>query len=135
MSRDEWCAIRTTGRAECRAFIGLCALLLSACGAKRAAEPRDLADANDTGAALAARSNLERAVLGSVSSIPIGQPTRIAGATVTAEAAYSAASGRTCRAVSMTADSQEATSHRLACSSGKAWFFVPDVFAGPHSRH
>jgi hypothetical protein len=112
-------------------------LALASCGCASApgAEARDLADANDTGSALGARSTSEAVVLTAVSSLPSGQPRQMAGTTVIAEPAYAAASGRTCRALSLNPTRPGKASHRLACTTGGAWFFVPDVFGGNESRN
>jgi hypothetical protein len=90
---------------------------------------RDAADANDTGRTLAARSDAERAVLLKVASLPNGSPQQVGEFTVVADPAYDAASGRTCRALHLKSAAPNGASDRLACSDGKAWFFVPDVFA------
>jgi len=86
-----------------------------------------VADANDTGRSVGARSNVEREVLKAIPSLPSSKPQQVAGATVVAEPAYPAASGRTCRAFSINAKNNP-EGHRLACTNGGAWFFVPDVF-------
>jgi hypothetical protein len=56
-----------------------------------------------------------------------GATLRVGDETVVGDAAYAAASGRTCRRLQLTQGSGP-TSDRLACSDGGAWFFVPDVF-------
>jgi hypothetical protein len=62
--------------------------------------------------------------------LPTGTPRRVGAATIVAEAAYTAASGRTCRSLSISNDPAGKTSHRLACAGGGDWFFAPDVFGG-----
>jgi hypothetical protein len=47
--------------------------------------------------------------------------------TVVADGAYTAASGRTCRALTMGTAGKNA--RRLACHNGGSWYFVPDVFS------
>jgi hypothetical protein len=121
------------GRALERGRFSLLSLLvLDACSATPLPSPRDVADANDTGRALAARTDDERAVLGQLPTLASGQPRRLGSVTVTAEAPYTAASGRTCRALQLTPTAAPVTRHRLACREGAAWFFVPDVFEGEH---
>lgn len=105
-----------------------CALGLAACASPPPASARDVADANDTGRAVGARSNVEREVLKAIPSLPSSKPQQVAGATVIAEPAYVAASGRTCRAISLDSKSKAESRHRLVCTNGGAWFFVPDVF-------
>jgi hypothetical protein len=120
-------------RRSCTELAGAGALILAmtAGGCSRpAVEPRAVADANDTGATLAPRNDVERAVLKAVSSLPTGAPSRVAGATVVAEAAYTAASGRTCRSLSINNPPGSQSVYRLACANGGSWFFAPDVFGG-----
>lgn len=106
------------------------ALFAFACSPRPETSARDAADANDTGRVLAPRSESERALLQQLATLPSGVARRIADATVTAEAPYEAASGRTCRAISVSSPATAKKSRRLACNDGKAWFFVPDVFSG-----
>jgi hypothetical protein len=108
--------------------LGALALVLSGCS-RPVVEARAAADANDTGAKLGPRNELERAVLQALSSLPAGKPSKVGGAVVVAETAYTAASGRTCRSLNISsAASAGKTSHRLACVNGGSWFFAPDVF-------
>lgn len=102
-------------------------LCLVACSSGPVPSPRDVADANDTGRTLDARSATERALLVEAASLPSGTQRRVGGATVVADAAYAAASGRTCRVLHIT-EAAAKVMDRLACSDGKSWFFVPDVF-------
>lgn len=108
--------------------VAVCALLLAplSCSSQPQTEPRDVADANDTGRALPAHTRLEQALLRALPSLPSGRPRQIEGATVMAEAAYTAASGRTCRTLSIQANGKARS--RLACHAEGAWYFVPDVF-------
>jgi hypothetical protein len=101
--------------------------LLAACAAPPQASPRDLADANDTGGTLKATSASEREILERLPRLANGAALRVGDGTVVGDAAYAAASGRTCRRVQLTQGSGR-KSDRLACSDGGAWFFVPDVF-------
>jgi hypothetical protein len=103
------------------------ACLVMACASAHPPSPRDLADANDTGRSVRAVNESERALLQQITRLPTGAPLRVGSTTVVAEPLYYAASGRPCRAIHITAPSNE-TSHRLSCSDGKGWFFVPDVF-------
>ncbi len=100
---------------------------LTACAAQPQPSPRDVADANDTGGRLAPSGEADRALLRQLPKLPSGAPQRVGDATVVAEPAYQAASGQTCRALHVTHANASAR-HRLACTDGKTWFFVPDVF-------
>ena len=103
-------------------------ILLGACSSQPAMNPRDAADANDTGGRLVPNGQGERAVLGRLSTLPSGKPERIGDETVLVGAPYLAASGQTCRPLDLTGGPASSKRHRLACTDGRAWFFVPDVF-------
>jgi hypothetical protein len=104
--------------------------LCTACASSPPLSPRDVADANDTGRTLAPTNQSERELLQRIPQLPAGPAQRIGDDVVVVEAAYAAASGRTCRAVRLTASKTGKTSHRVACNGGGSWFFVPDVFGG-----
>jgi len=108
-------------------FTSLAATLIG-CSAPLALSPRDAADANDTGRRVVPSDAGERALLNQVAGLPSGGARQIGQTTVVAEDPYQAASGRVCRALRVTQEKNRATT-RLACSDGKSWFFVPDVFA------
>jgi hypothetical protein len=93
--------------------------------------PRDVADANDTGGTLPAEDDVDRAVLRELAQLPSGSPRQFGSKSVVAEAPYTAASGRSCRALHFTTTARASVS-RLACNDGKSWFFVPDVFGASH---
>jgi hypothetical protein len=115
------------------ALLGMVALSI-ACSSRPMTSARDVADANDTGRTVNASSAAERAVLAVLSSLPSGSPKVVSGLTVLAQAPYSAASGRTCRALNVRPEGTDKASARLACSNdGKSWFFVPAVLAGEGS--
>lgn len=122
------------GRAELgRALAGAALLLASfftACSSQPALGQAEIRDANDVGSASPGKTEQERELLRKVASLPSGNPSRVGSTLVTAEAPYTAASGRTCRALHV-GEGKQAT-ERLACNDGRAWFFVPDVF-GPGS--
>lgn len=104
------------------------ALLLISCAGAPAASPRDVADANDVGRTLAPTSDGERYLLKRLPELPAGGSVRLDGGTATADATYDSASGRKCRSVHFSSGSRQSM-HRLACTDGLAWFFVPEVFA------
>jgi hypothetical protein len=97
--------------------------------------PRDAADANDTGRTVDARTEAERALLQELASLPAGKAKLVGDVSVLAHAPYTAASGRTCRALEITPQPGGKGIGRLACSQDdKTWFFVPDVFGGDSTR-
>lgn len=100
----------------------------AACASARPPSDRDIADANDTGRTLTADTAAERELLRRLPQLRAGTPQSIGEDSVVAEPAYTAASGRTCRALWLTSGKAGNTSHRVACSNGSEWFFVPDVF-------
>jgi len=71
--------------------------------------------------------DVEATVLKRLDGWPAGQAWAVGGVSVTAEAAYAAASGRHCRSVTFARGAGATT--RLACHDGARWFYVPDVFA------
>jgi hypothetical protein len=108
-------------------FTSLVATLIG-CSAPPPISPRDAADANDTGRRVVPSTAGERDLLTQVARLPSGGSQRIGQTTVVAEDPYQAASGRICRALRVTQEKNRAV-QRLACTDGKSWFFVPDVFA------
>lgn len=114
-----------------RSATGLtCWLLLVACASPAPVGARDVADANDTGGRLKVTSPADVFLLQQLPRLPSGSAQRVGDATVVADTAYSAASGQTCRAVHVTMPPRSEAIDRLACSDGRQWFFVPDVFGG-----
>jgi hypothetical protein len=87
------------------------------------AEPSAIEPANE----------IERAILQRLPTLVPEQPVTIDGAIVSAAAPYHAASGRTCRSLTITGADHTAHS-RLACREDAAWFFVPQVFQTDESR-
>jgi hypothetical protein len=120
-------------RAEGIDAVAVAVLLLMSCSGPPPLSARDAADATDTGRTIAASDANERAVLDAVSTLPVGVPRRLGGVNVVADAPYSAASGRTCRALHVAAD-HERGRDRLACTDGVRWFFVPEVAGAPASE-
>lgn len=117
------------GRRRAKAlFLG--GWLLMACSSAPQPSARDVADASDTGRAVTAATQTERELLQLAADLPVGKARKVGTAMVISEAAYVAASGRTCRALHVTAAGSGTAVHRLACNDGKSWFFVPDVFGG-----
>jgi len=113
------------------------AVLVLACGCGGATPPPDRQaelDARDVGTTVEPASEDERRVLEQLPELVPGKRVTIGSLTVVAERPYPAASGRTCRSVTLTASGQKRSPRpRLACSEGGSgeWFFVPDVFAEP----
>lgn len=99
-----------------------------ACSSSKPLPARDVADANDTGRTLAARNQAERQLLEKVAGLRNDRAEQVGGLSVVAEAPYAAASGRTCRALSLKQAGASNGMSRVACTDGKQWFFVPDVF-------
>src|SRR5215207_6561632 len=122
--------MNVTGPPLLIALFAATAVMLNACSGPPAASARDVADANDTGRTLTPQTANERQLLRQLSQLPNGTPQRIGDTSVIADTPYNAASGHTCRAVRLTAKQTPTTDHRLACTDGRGWFFVPDVFMG-----
>jgi hypothetical protein len=114
---------------------GLSSVLLAiACSSQPAASASDIASANDTGRTVTATNDGERALLKEVANLPSGASRQVQGLTVRAGKTYAAASGRTCRALTVTSSGSKAPTERLVCSDGASWFFVPDVMGGTGSE-
>lgn len=111
------------------ALCPLALLSLGACSRPASISARDAADANDTGQSVDAKNSSEREVLKQIPTMPSGAARRFGDLWVTAASPYAAASGRTCRPLELGQTRAQQTIHRLACTAGGAWFFVPDVFA------
>ena len=89
-------------------------------------------DAADTGGTVEPSSAEEQKVLDGLSDLAPGKTHNVGSLRVVADRPYFAASGRTCRRVTMTPGSGKASAAtRLACTEGQKWFFVPDVFRAP----
>lgn len=110
------------------------AALLVACSSVRQPSPRDVADANDTGRGLTAASEAEREIIRQLPQLREGAEVRVRDFSVVGDPAYSSASGRTCRALHLTQRGTGKVQHRLACSEGSTWFFVPDVLGAENSK-
>jgi hypothetical protein len=123
-------ATELMGRRTIERAFGLLATgaLLIACSSAPGHSARDAADANDTGRTLAAKNDSERALLAALPTLRSGTAERVGDVTLVADAPYTAASGRICRSLHITKSKQRSAGDRLACSNGKDWFFVPDVF-------
>jgi hypothetical protein len=116
-----------------RLFLVLVALGGASCGGSTL-PPDDPAvlDANDTGGRLQPASESERKLLEALGQMPAGTEQKVGSLSVVADRPYHAASGRVCRRVTIASAAPQAESGtRLACSDGKSWFFVPDVFIAP----
>jgi hypothetical protein len=121
-------------RVEARWAAWLPVLVLWSCSSAPPPSARDVADANDTGGTLHPKNETDRELLKELPSLPSGTPQRVAGASVVADAPYTSASGRSCRAMHVTTQRAGRATPRLACTDGKAWFFVPDVFGNSSSE-
>lgn len=75
----------------------------------------------------------EREILQRLPALAPEQPVTIEGAIVSAAAPYHAASGRTCRFLTITGADRSSRS-RLACREDAAWFFVPPIFQSDDSQ-
>jgi hypothetical protein len=74
-------------------------------------------------------------VLERLNDMPTQKRQTVGNLSVVADPPYAAASGRTCRRVTLTSTAKPQTSTmRLACKDGKAWQFVPSVFLAPGGK-
>jgi len=79
-----------------------------------------------------AASPAEAKVLERLDQLPVAQARSVDSLNVVADAPYAAASGKTCRRLTLTSLEPPKTSRtRLACRNGEGWGFVPSVFSAP----
>jgi hypothetical protein len=111
---------------------GLGCLMATACGGDRQ-EPRAQSGGPVLGDGTAEpASPSELKVLAALDELAPGQPRAIGDLSVVADAPYHAASGRTCRGVTLTSTLPPKHSRtRLACKHGQQWQFAPSVFLAP----
>jgi hypothetical protein len=110
----------------------LAALWLACCSTRQPPRPvHPGLDGSDERGVVSPATDTERAVLERLGSLAPGQREQVRGVAVVAEPAYAAASGRSCRRLALGPSGGNASEARLACSEGKGWFFVPNVFASP----
>lgn len=114
-------------KTQLRCSLAAFCLFLAACASAPTMSARDLSDANDTGRTLAAEDDADRALLRDLPTLKTGSPRRYGSKSVVADDPYTSASGRSCRTLHLTTTTRAPT-ERLACTDGKSWFFVPDVF-------
>ncbi|HEU5076601.1 MAG TPA: DVU3141 family protein [Polyangiaceae bacterium] len=79
-----------------------------------------------------AASPAEAKVLERLDQLPVAEARPVDTLSVVADAPYAAASGKTCRRLTLTPLEPPKTSRtRLACKDGDRWAFVPSVFLVP----
>ena len=113
-------------------IFGLGCLVVTACGGERR-EPRTQSGTSVMGDGTAeAASPSELKVLAVLGELVPGKTRTIGELSVVADAPYYAASGKTCRGVTLTsANPPKHSRTRLACKNGEAWYFAPSVFLAP----
>ena len=109
----------------------VCGVMFGCASTNQDVTPQEPGSAVGDGTAEAA-SPAEAKVLTMLEQLPPAQARSIEGLNVVADAPYSAASGKTCRRLTLTPLKPPKTSRtRLACRDGAAWGFVPSVFLAP----
>lgn len=82
-----------------------------------------------------AASPAEAKVLEQLERLPVAQARTVDALSVVADAPYAAASGKTCRRLTLTPIEPPKTSRtRLACKDAGHWGFVPSVFSAPTEK-
>ena len=82
-----------------------------------------------------AASPAEAKVLEQLERLPVAQARTVDALSVVADAPYAAASGKTCRRLTLTPLEPPKTSRtRLACKDAGHWGFVPSVFSAPTEK-
>ncbi|MFW6067625.1 MAG: DVU3141 family protein [Myxococcota bacterium] len=73
----------------------------------------------------------ERELLARLPQVPVNEPVNLGGQVFVADEPYHAASGRTCRPVTVRSAAGDARARvKLACEERGSWVFVPDPFDG-----
>ncbi|HEY6722710.1 MAG TPA: DVU3141 family protein [Polyangiaceae bacterium] len=79
-----------------------------------------------------AASPAETKVLARLDQLPVAEARSVDTISVVADAPYAAASGKTCRRLTLTPSTPPKTTRtRLACKDADRWGFVPSVFLAP----
>jgi hypothetical protein len=82
-----------------------------------------------------AASPAEAKVLEGLDRLPAAKATTVDNLSVVADPPYAAASGKTCRRLTLTSlRPPKATSTRLACRNARGWGFVPSVYLAPKEQ-
>lgn len=117
------------GRAHRRAVVSLvCGVMFGCASTNHDVTPQGPTGGVGDGTA-EATSPAEAKVLAMLEQLPAAQARSIDGLNVVADAAYAAASGKTCRRLTLTPLKPPKTSKtRVACRDGTGWAFVPSVF-------
>lgn len=72
----------------------------------------------------------EQELLARLGDVPTGEPVTVAGQVFVVDAPYAAASGRTCRSITVRGPEGEGQPEvKLACDGPGGWELVPDPFA------
>lgn len=100
-------------------------LVITGCGG---GEP--VVEGPGTGGRVEAGSDDERRILAQADALPAGEKTTVGSLAVVADEPYFAASGRTCRWLTVFTG-KVGGDRRLACKDQRGWFFAPDVLGPP----
>ena len=107
----------------------LLSMWLWACGSGSAAAPDPEYQRLARAGTVEPKSELEREILEALPGMEPGEPVEVGDGRAVADREYAAASGRTCRYVTIYAPRDAGASSRLACRQNSAWSFVPEVLA------
>lgn len=112
-------------------FSLVCGVMLGCASANQDVAPGEPTSFVGDGTAEAA-SPAEAKVLAQLGQLPPAQERTVDNLSVTADPPYTAASGKTCRRLTLKPLKSPKTSRtRLACRNGERWAFVPSVFLAP----
>lgn len=107
-------------------FVGIAAASLLGCrGPKDARHPEDAVE-TESGGRHEPQSAAERKLLERLAHLPEGVKEKVDDQTMSASGKYHAASGYSCRAVTLEKGGERSV--RLACGDKRGWFFVPDIY-------
>lgn len=105
---------------------GLALLISSGCSRPHDARHPEDSAATESGGRHEPKTDEERKLLARVAVLPTNVREKVGRKTVSASEPYQAASGYSCRNVTIERGGEQ--SRRLACGDKSGWFFVPDIF-------
>ncbi len=113
----------------------VCPALLTGCVATMSSTPAQQRAASESAASSSTHSTnnpVEAAILSQISSMKTGEEGTVGDVTFIAGEAYTAASGRRCRPVTIT--DGRIRRGQLVCENGRGWFFSKRVFVTRESK-
>lgn len=119
-------------RARPQLLVIVVCIVMSGCGSTSSNASADTPSPVLGDGTAEAASPAEAKVLARLDQFPVAEARSVDTISVVADAPYAAASGKTCRRLTLTPSTPPKTSRtRLACKDADRWGFVPSVFLAP----